>query len=142
MWTRASRCCETGVSNAARNGAAEEATNEVRRTVDQATTAPRALRPALTGTGAWTRPHRFAATADHSTLTIAAGTLDIDLSTLLGQSNRLEHDLGGQLLTRAERNQPMQVTPLGGRIITVPEVFGPARPSAPLSSEKSSRKPG
>ncbi|WP_410646992.1 LysR family transcriptional regulator [Amycolatopsis sp. cmx-4-54] len=92
--------------------------NEVRRTLDQATTAPRALRPALTGTGAWTRLHRFAATADHPTLTTAASALDIDLSTLLRQINRLEHDLGGQLLTRAERNQPLQVTPIGRRIIT------------------------
>ncbi|WP_237774020.1 hypothetical protein [Actinosynnema sp. ALI-1.44] len=52
--------------------------NEVRRTLDQAATAPKALRPALTGTGAWTRLNKFAATVGHPTLTIAAAAHGFD----------------------------------------------------------------
>lgn len=91
--------------------------NQVRVTLDQANSAPRILRPALTGHGAWDRLHRFAATAQHPTIGAAATALGLNPSTLVKQINRLERDLGGQLLTRAERGQPMLLTPLGRKVI-------------------------
>jgi molybdenum-dependent DNA-binding transcriptional regulator ModE len=91
--------------------------NQVRATLGQATTAPHVLRPALTGHGAWGRLRRFAAAAEHPTIGTAATALGLNPPTLVTQINRLERDLGGQLLTRAERGQPMVLTPLGRKVI-------------------------
>lgn len=82
-----------------------------------AANAYRVLRPALTGQGAWLRLHRFAAAASYPTLGIAASTLGLHLATLVTQINRLERDLAGQLLTRAERGHPMRLTPFGRKVI-------------------------
>lgn len=92
--------------------------NEVRLTLDQATTAPRVLQPALVGLAAWDRLRRFAAASNYPTIGIAAKALGLTKGILSTQIIRLEHDLGGQLLTRAERGRPMRLTPLGRKVIT------------------------
>jgi hypothetical protein len=53
----------------------------------------------------------------HPTIGTAATALGLNPPTLVTQINRLERDLGGQLLTRAERGQPMVLTPLGRKVI-------------------------
>jgi len=75
------------------------------------------LRPALTDTVSWERLKRFAAAADHHSIRSAARTLGTHSSCLSKQIDRLERDLGGQLLIRTPtRYQPMQLTPLGTEI--------------------------
>lgn len=91
--------------------------NDVRTTLAQAATEPPVLRPALTGPHAWERLHRFAAAAEHLTITAAATALGLNQATLTIQISRLERDLGGQLITRAERGRPMRPTPLGQAVI-------------------------
>jgi DNA-binding transcriptional LysR family regulator len=51
-------------------------------------------------------------------LSEAAGHLGIKQSTLVTQVNRLERDPGGPLLERADRGQPMSLTPLGKQVLT------------------------
>ncbi|MEV6231814.1 TniQ family protein [Saccharopolyspora shandongensis] len=91
--------------------------NQVRLTRAQATTAPRILRPALGGEGAWERLTRFAAASRYRTITEAAKALGLNQPTLTTQINRLEHDLGGPLLERAQRARSLQLTPLGRRVV-------------------------
>ncbi|WP_179775807.1 LysR family transcriptional regulator [Amycolatopsis endophytica] len=43
-------------------------------------------------------------------------TLGLQPSPLSTQIKRLEHDLGGELLVRAERGRPMQLTPFGNKV--------------------------
>jgi Bacterial regulatory helix-turn-helix protein, lysR family len=75
------------------------------------------LRPALTDTVSWERLKRFAAAADHDSIRSAARTLGTHSSCLSKQIDRLERDLGGQLLIRTPtRYQRMQLTPLGTEI--------------------------
>ncbi|MFC0115662.1 LysR family transcriptional regulator [Kibdelosporangium aridum] len=92
--------------------------DQVRVTLYQANSVPRVLQPALTGHGAWNRLRRFAAAAEHPTITVAAQTLGCHQGALTTQISRLERDLGGQLLTRAERGRPMRLTPLGRKVLT------------------------
>lgn len=47
----------------------------------------------------------------------AAESLGISQATLVTQINRLEHDIGGPLLNRAERGRPMTLTPLGEQVL-------------------------
>jgi hypothetical protein len=91
--------------------------NNVRIALAQATIAPPALQPALTGPGACDRLRRFAAAVEHPTITAAATALGIHQGALTMQINRLERDLGGQLLTRAERGHPMRLTPFGRKVV-------------------------
>jgi DNA-binding transcriptional LysR family regulator len=51
--------------------------------------------------GGWARLHRFATVMSYPTLTEAADALGINISTLIGQLNRLEHDVGEPLFNRA-----------------------------------------
>ncbi|MFQ6329619.1 LysR family transcriptional regulator [Nocardia sp. CWNU-33] len=88
----------------------------------EAAAAPINLQPALTGIGGWERLRRFAAAASYPTLTAAAQALGIHQFTLVNQINRLERDLGGALLNRAERNRPMTTTALGDKVLTAIEV--------------------
>jgi DNA-binding transcriptional LysR family regulator len=75
------------------------------------------LRPALTDTVSWERLQRFAAAADHHSIKSAARTLGTHSSCLSKQIDRIERDLGGQLLIRTPTQyQPMQLTPLGTEI--------------------------
>ncbi|WP_433625740.1 TniQ family protein [Nocardia sp. CA-120079] len=79
--------------------------------------APINLQPTLTGIGGWERLQRFAAACRYPTLTIAAEELGVGKAALVTQINRLERELGGPLLNRAERNRPMTTTTLGEEIL-------------------------
>jgi AraC-like DNA-binding protein len=85
--------------------------------ITQARTAPPVLRPVLTSAHAWDRLHRFAAAAKHPTIRAAAQTLGLHESVLVTQISQLEQALDGHLLTRAHRGRPMQLTPLGRKVI-------------------------
>ncbi|MEU2431402.1 TniQ family protein [Streptomyces sp. NPDC007861] len=87
------------------------------RAADQAHRAPRVLRPALSGQGASERLRRFAAASAFSSLGAAASGLGLNTFTLVAQINRIERELGGPLLVRAERGRPMTLTPLGRRVL-------------------------
>ncbi|MFJ8599094.1 LysR family transcriptional regulator [Streptomyces shenzhenensis] len=87
------------------------------RAADQAHRAPRVLRPALSGRGASERLSRFAAASAFPSLGAAASGLGLNMFTLVAQINRIERELGGPLLVRAERGRPMTLTPLGRRVL-------------------------
>lgn len=87
------------------------------RIIDQAACLPAEIRKALTSPYAWQRLHRFAAAARYRTLREAAEHLGITQSALVTQISRLERDIGGSLLERAERGRPMRPTPLGEQVI-------------------------
>jgi len=79
--------------------------------------APELIRPALAVMGGWERMQRFAAAAQHPTLTAAAQTIGVNQITLVNQVSRIEHDLGMKLLRRAERGRPMELTEDGRRVL-------------------------
>ena len=83
----------------------------------EAHAAPDILRPALAGIGGWERLQRFTAASRHPTMTIAAEELGVHQFTLVNQINRLERELDQQLLVRAERGRPMELTPFGAKVI-------------------------
>ncbi|MGW6819649.1 helix-turn-helix domain-containing protein [Streptomyces sp. NPDC055005] len=87
------------------------------RATDQASRAPRILRPALGGQGASERLRRFAAASAYPSLGAAARGLGLNTFTLVAQINRIERELGGPLLVRAERGRSMSLTPLGRKIL-------------------------
>jgi Bacterial regulatory helix-turn-helix protein, lysR family len=60
---------------------------------------------------------RFAAAIGYQTLSGAAEHLGVAQSTLVIQINRLERDIGGSLLERAERGRPMTPTGLGEQVL-------------------------
>jgi len=98
----------------ARGGASHDASL---RTIDQASDLPAPIAKALTSPYAWQRLNRFAASIGYQTLSEAAEHLDITQSTLVTQINRLERDIGGPLLERAERGRPMNPTALGEQVL-------------------------
>jgi TniQ/Bacterial regulatory helix-turn-helix protein, lysR family len=77
---------------------------------------PAILLPALQGASAWQRLQRFAAAAPYPGMSAAAAGLGLNPATLITQINRLERDLGGQLLVRARRGQAMTLTPFGAEV--------------------------
>jgi DNA-binding MarR family transcriptional regulator len=87
------------------------------RTIDQAAGLPAPIAKALTSPYAWQRLNRFAAAVGHQTLSEAAEHLGMTQSTLVAQINRLERDIGGPLLERAERGRPMRLTALGEQVL-------------------------
>jgi hypothetical protein len=87
------------------------------RSIDQATCLPAEIRKALTSPYAWQRLNRFAAATGYRTLSEAAERLGITQSALVTQINRLELDIGGRLLERAERGRPMRPTLLGEQVV-------------------------
>ena len=87
------------------------------RTNDQAADLPAPIAKALTSPYAWQRLNRFAAAIGYQTLSEAAEHLGITQSTLVTQINRLERDIGGPLLERAERGRPMNPTALGEQVL-------------------------
>jgi hypothetical protein len=86
-------------------------------TINQASDLPDPLAKALTSPYAWQRLNRFAAAIGYRTLSEAAGHLGITQSALVIQISRLERDIGGPLLERAERGRTMHPTPLGEQIL-------------------------
>ena len=87
------------------------------RTIDQAAGLPAPIAKALTSPYAWQRLNRFAAVVGYQTLSEAAEHLGMTQSTLVAQINRLERDIGGPLLERAERGRPMSLTALGEQVL-------------------------
>jgi AraC-like DNA-binding protein len=87
------------------------------RTLDQAVGLPAEIRNALTSPYAWQRLNRFAAVTGYRTLSEAAERLGITQSALVIQINRLERDIGGPLLKRAERGRSMSPTALGEQVV-------------------------
>jgi DNA-binding transcriptional LysR family regulator len=51
--------------------------------------------------------------------------LGIKQPTLVTQISRLERDIGGPLLERAERRRPMSLTPLGEQVVAALHVASP-----------------
>jgi uncharacterized protein YerC len=82
----------------------------------QAAAAPSILRPVLSRAGGWEWLRCFGAIITHPTLSDAAKALGIHPPFLSLQINRLEHDLGGRLLVRAQRGHPMRLTSLGTKV--------------------------
>lgn len=72
---------------------------------------------ALTSPYAWQRLKRSAAVIGYQTQSEAAEHLGIKQPTLVTQISRLERDIGGLLLERAERRRPMSLTPLGEQVV-------------------------
>ncbi|MEU9452889.1 TniQ family protein [Streptomyces sp. NPDC048277] len=87
------------------------------RAAEQASTAPHILRPALGGQGARERLSRFAAASAYPSLGAAASGLGLNTFALVAQINRIERELGGPLLARAERGRPMKLTSLGRNVL-------------------------
>lgn len=83
--------------------------------------APAVLRPALASTGGWERLQRFADATYYPTLTVAANELGLALGRLVIQTKRIERELGHQLIVRAERDHPMQLTGTGKRVVKAVE---------------------
>ena len=84
---------------------------------DQAADLPEPIAKALTSPYAWQRLNRFATASGYQTLSEAAVHLGITQATLVTQINRLERDIGGPLLERAERGRPMSPTTLGEQVL-------------------------
>ncbi|WP_225448520.1 LysR family transcriptional regulator [Streptacidiphilus sp. P02-A3a] len=93
------------------------------RAADEAHRAPRILRLALNGHGANERLNRFAAASAYPSLGAAAAGLGLNTFTLVAQINRIERELGGPLLVRAERGRPMALTTLGKRVLRAIRTF-------------------
>jgi hypothetical protein len=87
------------------------------RTINQTTDLPAPIAKALTSPYAWQRLNRFAAAIGYRTLGEAADHLGITQSALVTQITRLERDIGGPLLERAERGRPMSLTALGEQVL-------------------------
>lgn len=91
--------------------------NSALRTGDQAAEVSAPIAKALTSPYAWQRLDRFASAVGYQTMSEAARHLGINQATLVTQINRLERDIGGSLLDRAERGRPMSLTPLGKQVL-------------------------
>ncbi|MEU6943986.1 LysR family transcriptional regulator [Streptomyces sp. NPDC046316] len=98
-----------------RGGASHNTALRVTETVVQA---PAVLRKVLTSPYAWQRLDRFLEAVAYPTLSEGAEALGINQAALVTQINRLEQDLGQPLLERAERGRPMQLTPIGRKVVT------------------------
>lgn len=87
------------------------------RTANQAADLPNPIAKAMTSQYSWQRLAWFAASMRYETLTEAARRLGVAQSTLVIQINRLERDIGGLLIDRAERGRPMALTTLGEQVL-------------------------
>jgi Bacterial regulatory helix-turn-helix protein, lysR family len=85
-------------------------------TTDQASDLPDPIAKSRTSPYACQRLNRFAAVG-YQTLSEAAEHLGVARSALVIQINRLERDIGGSLLERAERGRPMTPTALGEEVL-------------------------
>lgn len=61
----------------------------------------------------WQRLERFEAATAYPTFGSAAEALGLHVTTLQYHINRLERELGSELLVRAQRGQPMMLTAFG-----------------------------
>jgi hypothetical protein len=81
------------------------------------TNVPELLLPALATRGGWQRLQRLAQAAAYGSFAEAQRALNIFGPALALQLSRIERDLGGPVVIRATRQKPMQLTPLGERVI-------------------------
>lgn len=102
-----------GIERRGRGGPSQTASL---RAASTARSAPKILQPTLAGIGGAERLSRFTAVSGYHTLSIAAQELGIPQFTLVNQIGRLERELGGKLIERAERGRPMKLTDLGARV--------------------------
>lgn len=107
-----------GIPLRPKGGASHVKTVDERQAIERA---PALLHPALAEVGGWDRLQRFAAAAHYPTLTVAANELGLPHGRLVVQIKRIEHDLGHQLIIRAERGRPMQLTGMGNRVVKAVE---------------------
>ena len=123
-----------------RGGPSHTATLTAVRAADSA---PALLRPALVGVGGAERLSRFAAASRYPTVTKAADALKIHQGVLQHQINRLAADLGGPLLTRAQRNRPMTPTALGNKVLAALKLWNANSTPAggPIQTAVSSANP-
>jgi Bacterial regulatory helix-turn-helix protein, lysR family len=85
--------------------------------------APAILRPALSQIGGAARLKRFEMVLRYPTITAAAADLGLRQAVLTSQITRLEGELGGALVERAQRGRPMTVTKRGARVLRVWEAW-------------------
>lgn len=107
-----------GIPLRPKGGASHVNTFDERQVVERA---PALLHPALADAGGWERLQRFAAAAHYPTLTVAANELGLQQGRLVIQIKRIEHELGHQLIIRAERGRPMRLTGMGNRVVKAVE---------------------
>jgi TniQ/Bacterial regulatory helix-turn-helix protein, lysR family len=79
--------------------------------------APTILRPALSQIGGAARLKRFEMVLRYPTITAAAADLGLRQAVLTSQITRLEGELGGALVERAQRGRPMTLTKRGARVL-------------------------
>lgn len=122
-----------GIPLRPKGGASHVPTWDERQAIERA---PAFLQPALAEVGGWARLQRFAAAAHYSTLTAAANELGLPQGRLVVQIKRIEHLLGHQLIIRAERGRPMQLTGMGKRVVKAVEKarYGDSSPSTPSTT--------
>ncbi|MEU4209857.1 LysR family transcriptional regulator [Streptomyces sp. NPDC026206] len=78
---------------------------------------PPILKPATGTPGAGLRLARFAAATRYPSIRSAAHGVGLHSNNLVEQINRLERDLGAQLLHRAQRNRAMRLTEIGEQVL-------------------------
>lgn len=83
----------------------------------QSAHAPELIRPALQSAGGLQRLRRFAQLSAFRTVTEAAAALNTYEAVISVQIGRLEREIGGQLLVRAQRGRPMELTDLGRQVV-------------------------
>lgn len=103
-----------GIPLRPKGGASHVKTFDERHVVERA---PALLHPALAEVGGWERLQRFADAARYVTLTVAAAELGLAHGRLTIQIKRIEHEIGHQLIIRAERDHPMKLTDAGKRVV-------------------------
>ena len=104
---------------------------------------PSDLRAAVNGQlHGWQRLRRFRQVMQHRSLNTAANHIGANISTLVAQIGRLEHDIGTPLINRATATTPMNATTRGAQLLetlarphihALVERYGqpPQRPTAP-----------
>jgi TniQ/Bacterial regulatory helix-turn-helix protein, lysR family len=85
--------------------------------------APAILRPALSQIGGAARLKRFEMVLQYPTITAAAANHGLRQAVLTSQITRLEGELGGALIERAQRGRPMTLTKRGARVLRAWEAW-------------------
>lgn len=105
---------EAGIPLRGRGGPSHEDALAAPRQYAQA---PELIRPALQSAGGLQRLRRFSQLAPFRTVTQAAAELKTSEAVLSVQISRLEREIGGQLLVRAQSGRPMELTDLGRQVV-------------------------
>ena len=105
---------EAGIPLRGRGGPSHE---DALAALRQSAQAPELIRPALESAGGLQRLRRFSQLARFRTVSQAAAELKTSEAVLSVQISRLEREIGGQLLVRAQRGRPMELTDLGRQVV-------------------------